>query len=129
MTLKRIHQNSKLLIVKPYVVRVHHAGTGYDLDYMEFRKILRMCQNIASSTWGYSNPETETRYSGELKAVTSVSFQPQNIFLDPYVVEMISYWAFSSEEDALQFRLTLGDKATRVHMWPSQIAFTIYEME
>lgn len=129
MKLSRIHQNSKLLIVNPYVVRVNHGGDGYNLDYKEFRKMLSLCKNIATSSWGYSNPETEIKHE-ETTNVTSIfaGIQQQLIYA-PMTATMISYWAFSSEEDALQFRLTLGDSAKRCHMWPSDRPFTIYEME
>ena len=35
--------------------------------------------------------------------------------------------AYTNEMDALQFRLTVGENALQMHMWPNNIQYTITE--
>jgi len=124
MTVRRIHQNSKLLIIDPYVVRLKHSDGHIGLDYSAFRKTLKLAKEMCLKTWAYSNPEYEERALSKEEANTLGLFAGMN-----WHTELASYWAFTDREDALQFRLTLGESAKQVHIWPSNIAYTIFEME
>ncbi len=118
---KKLHVASDVIFDNPYVVRVNHTeSTNGNYNLLEFRKILKLAKELIHGTWGYSNAEYE-----ELVDKSDVRHGGLSIIVHKY--ECRSYWVFKDNIDALQFRLTVGDKATHVHMWPTKIKFTITE--
>ena len=123
----KLHIGTKMFLKDPYVVRVEHPGTEPpNLDLTHFRKFLKTAKSLTTASWGYSNPEY--RIVGETKHTATVTFlnNHSNTFYVP-VYGCYSYWAFTDELDALQFRLTVGENAAQMYMWPANIKFTITE--
>ena len=117
---------SRMFLKDPYVVRVVHpeSPTPSNVNLGEFRKMLKVAKSQITDTWGYSNPRFETIKSD---AVQAVAFNGQQMnWLNP-IDRCHSYWVFTNEMDALQFRLTVGDNAMQMHMWPQSVRFTITE--
>lgn len=122
----KMHLNSRMFLKNPYVVRVKHPESIMgNLDLGKFRQTLRVAKLMIRDTWGYSSPEFEITKTNE-SSIVAVNGQPGFSWSMP-VYECHSYWVFSNETDALQFRLTIGDNATQVHMWAHNIKFTITE--
>ena len=119
----RIHLNSSMFLPNPYVVRVSHPDCTLDnmklAEFMQFRKTAK--QQI-KSTWGYSDPAFEIIKSNNEQATF---FNGVITYTNPEMV-CHSYWVFTEDMDALQFRLTAGE-SIKMHMWPTKIKFTIYE--
>ena len=122
----KLHIASRMFLSDPYVVRVKHPeSVSYENQNLtEFRRLLRTAKLMIRDTWGYSNPQFEIIKSDSIQAV---AFNGQVIpWLNP-VSECHSYWIFTNEMDALQFRLTIGENALQMHMWPKNIKYTITE--
>ena len=118
----KLHLQSKMIIPDPYVVRVTYENTGVPLrsySLSGFRKYLSQLKSMVKDTWGYSNPEWETERQIQEFAYKNTWIAPNFYFR--------SYWVFTNELDALQCRITIGDSAQRVFMWPHDIKFTITE--
>lgn len=98
-----------MILPNPYMVRFDHPS---DCDISEFRETLKRTRNVMCESWGYSDPAPEGDYETFGKAGTPVSR---------------SYWVFTNDMDALHFRLTIGERARRVTIWPVSRKFTIYE--
>lgn len=113
----KIHIQVFNFIRNPYVVRVDHGDTA---DLLNFRKLLRLAKNN-TATWGYSNPEMEYLNPKETASTPNV-FN----FSFPTLLYR-SYWIFSDDTDALSFRLSAGENAKQVYMWPKSVKFTITE--
>lgn len=119
----KLHISSSMFLTDPYVVRIKHpeSPSRENMNLSEFRRLLKMAKNSVSS-WGYSNPMHEVvKSDGE-----TVSFGGGYCINLP-VFECHSYWVFTNELDALQFRLTAGENASQMHMWPTRIKYTIME--
>ena len=114
---REIILNSKIFFPNPYVIRMIHQESD---DSLGFSRVLMKARKLYNGvTWAYSSkPEYESKSSGE---VTSTS-----PWASSYVVELVSYWAFVDHQDALQFLLSIGDRAKQVTIWPSTVKFTIY---
>jgi hypothetical protein len=115
-----------MFLTDPYVVRVKHPeSVSYENQNLnEFRKMLKLAKAQITDTWGYSNPIFEiVKTAGEVVVLFGT------ISIDVPVEECHSYWVFTNEMDALQFRLTVGENALQMHMWPKNIKYTIYEYD
>ena len=117
-----MHYASKMFIPNPYIVRVGHKQSSKSIDTMElteYYSILKRERGILQATWGYSAPVWE------MTTVTEKS--PNNVtwVLPDYYLR--SYWAFSDDADALHFRLSVGEHAQQMFIWPIKTLFTIYE--
>ena len=122
----KIHIASRMFLKDPYVVRVSHpeCPNSFNISLGEFRKMLKIAKLQITDTWGYSNPRFEIIKSDAMQAV---AFNGQQMhWLNP-VEECHSYWVFTNDLDALQFRLAVGENALQMHMWPKNIKFTITE--
>lgn len=110
---RNIHINSNIFFKDPYIVRLAHD----DDDGMKpFIKLKNRCFKTFINTWGFSSPEYEQ------------SCKEDDILnLNWFITSLRSYWCFKDEQDALQFRLMTDNSAIRVHMWPKNIKFMIYE--
>ena len=122
----KLHIASRMFLTNPYVIRVKHPeSVSYDNQNLsEFRKLLKTAKSQITDTWGYSNPIFEIVKS-EWEEIT-VRNQSQ-LNYSPPVQECHSYWVFTNELDALQFRLSVGENALQMHMWPKNIQYTITE--
>lgn len=121
----KLHIRVKNFIPKPYVVRIDHAEMSMDnLTLSEFRSILTRSKKIFGDTWGYSNPEMEVLDTDKEEKLALGNYTA--LFNSRDFVYR-SYWLFADNMDALQFRLSVGEKATQVYIWPQQIKFTITE--
>jgi hypothetical protein len=119
----KLHIASKLFIANPYVIAVDHKGsTPTSSDLAEFRHMLKTSKATITDTWGYAPPVWETIKSRG----ATLQIYP-NFSIQTDVMVFRSYWAFTNTEDALQFRLTHGDIAKQVFMWPVSKKFTITE--
>ena len=108
------------------MVRVKHPeSVSYENQNLsEFRRLLRSAKLMIRDTWGYSNPVFENvRSDGEEIVLFS------NFTYTAPIIECHSYWVFTNELDALQFRFMVGENALQMHMWPKNIKYTIYEYE
>lgn len=110
----------------------------------DYRKLMRRAYKLIQGTWGYCNLEYEelTLTSNDLKQAAVVQPVVINNLLvggPPFPVFLAGFqqsWAhvargyacFKDEDDALQFRLMIGAKAIRIHMWPAKRLFTIHEL-
>jgi hypothetical protein len=122
----KLHIASRMFLTDPYVVRVKHPeSVSYENQNLnEFRKMLKLAKAQITDTWGYSNPIFEiVKTAGEVVVLFGT------ISIDVPVEECHSYWVFTNEMDALQFRLTVGENALQMHMWPKNIKYTIYEYD
>jgi hypothetical protein len=125
---KKIHIKSQMFLPAPYVVRVDHKHhNSYELDLTEFYKLLRRTRTTILATWGYSDPELEVA-STEIDEKSSKAWNQLLNIIDT-TTSLRSYWVFTDEVDALQFRLGLPEVATQVFMWPYKKVFTIYEYD
>jgi len=122
---QKMHFASKMFISNPYVVRVEYMkGTGADMDITEFRKILKKERSLMQATWGYTDPVWEK---------VSVNEESNPVVVGAnftwYVPELYlrSYWVFSDDMDALHFRLSVGETAKQMHIWPKNYKFTMIE--
>ena len=116
---KKMHFASRMFLDEPYVVRIEHAkGDGNFMDLTEFRKTLRRQRSIMQATWGYTDPIWE-----------KVSVNDVDNYFAWYSPDFYlrSYWVFSDELDALQFRLSVGESAKQMFIWPQNTKFTITE--
>ncbi len=122
----KLHIASKMFLQNPYVVRVRHPECPNELNIRlgEFRKMLKTAKTQIADTWGYSNLTFEVIKSDSVRAV-AFNGQAMNFFIPSS--ECHSYWVFTNELDALQFRLSIGENALQMHMWPTNIKFTITE--
>jgi hypothetical protein len=122
----KIHIKSRMFLHNPYVVRVTHTDcTHANMNLAEFMKFRKKAKQEIKATWGYTDPAVET--------VKTNNTETLNIFghISTYNVPIEkchSYWVFTDEADALQFRLTAGE-SINMHMWPHKILFTIYEYD
>ena len=128
---KRLFTQSKIYFNNPYVVRVDHEdAVGFawgELESVSYRTLVKQIRNSIHGTWGYSKQIMEQT---PVDSAANISFN--NVFgtmATSYSKSIIcSYWCFKDEMDALQFRLTIGNNARQVLMWPDRIRFTIYEL-
>jgi hypothetical protein len=126
---KQLHIGVKIFFENPYVVCLEHTGFNFpNMNLSGFRKILKSTRNLIQGTWGYSNPEFETLALKESDLDANGLPTLASLFTSPEF-RLRSYWVFKDEIDALQFRLSVGETARRVHMWPQDKTFTIYEAE
>ena len=122
----KLHIASRMFLSNPYVVRVKHpeSVSHENIKLGEFRKMLKTAKTQITDTWGYSNPEFEiVKTAGEILVLFG------SVSVDMPVSECHSYWVFTNEMDALQFRLSVGENALQMHMWPTNIKYTIYEYD
>jgi hypothetical protein len=119
----RFHINSRMFISNPYVIRVTHpeCTSPENMRLGEFRKMLKTAKSQITDTGGYSNPEFEIIKSN---ITTNISLQK---FWDAPSVQCHSYWVFTNELDALQFTLSVGENALKMHIWPTNVKYTITE--
>jgi hypothetical protein len=120
----KLHIASNMFLANPYVVRVRHPESlsAENMNLAEFRRLLKMAKNSTVSSWGYSNPMHEVvKSDGE-----TLSFGG-GFCINLPTFECHSYWVFTNELDALQFRLSTGENALQMHMWPTRIKYTIIE--
>lgn len=120
-----MHFASKMFIPNPYVVRVEYKkGNGVDMDIADFRKILKKVRPLIYATWGYTDPVWEkisnTDDSTPVIVGANFTWRAPDFYLR-------SYWVFSDELDALQFRLSVGESAQKMQIWPKNTKFTIIE--
>jgi len=122
----KLHIASRMFLTNPYVVRVKHPESiSYENQNLsEFRKMLKLAKTQITDTWGYSNPAFEI-VKTEWEEVKT--HNQAWINHSPTVIECHSYWVFTNELDALQFRLSVGENAIQMHMWPTNIKYTITE--
>lgn len=125
----KIHIASKMFLKDPYIVRMDHAeSTEANFDLSKFRKILRSAKLMIRDSWGYSHPVFEVTQSEEISVYVNGSrvagYNSPRIATES---TCRSYWAFTNEMDAVQFKLTHGESAKRMHIWPSNTKFTITE--
>jgi hypothetical protein len=114
--MKKIHSNVKIFFANPYVVRVTHEQEEPNAE-LEFGKLTRKIYKLIHGTYGH----TKLLYEED----KGDPFSLNSLFV--YNPVRRSYWCFKDEQDALQFRLMVGNSATRVHMWP-ECLFTIHEI-
>ena len=117
---KKFHINSTMFLQDPYIVRIDHSPPEMfygQYSIAEFRKTLKVAKTLIHGTWGYTTPDYEVLSSPE---ITSSNYFPPTF-------QLRSYWVFDDELDATQFRLTVGNDAIRVYMWPAGNKFTITE--
>ena len=127
----KMHFQSRMFLSNPYVVRIKHPGsTHVDMKLNDFIKYRTIAKKQVTATWGYSDPVFEVVKSVHEPAISLLGhnlFGPNAAFIVP-IEECHSYWVFTDESDALQFRLSAGE-SVHMHMWPSKIKFTIYEYD
>lgn len=120
----KLHIASKMFLINPYVVRVRHPESiSYDNQNLsEFRRLLKTAKLMIRDTWGYSNPifESVKTDGEEFSLFGSIKYTVP-------LIECHSYWVFTNELDALRFRLSVGENALQMHMWPTSIKYTITE--
>ncbi len=120
---KRLYTNSKIIIPDPYVIRVDHEFTAEDSP--AFRRFPKLARERVFGTWGHTKPVTETVM---LKADNPApKFSISALFQSDVEFKVRSYWVFQDKMDATAFRLSIGEKALHVFMWPNNLRFTIYE--
>ena len=120
----KLHIASRMFLTDPYVVRVRHPeSVSYESQNLsEFRRLLKTAKLMIRDTWGYSNPVFEIiKTDGEEFTMFG------NVLFNVPITECHSYWVFTNELDALQFRLMVGENAIQMHMWPNNIKYTITE--
>ncbi len=108
---RKLHTRTKIFFPDAYVIRVDHPEIGWThaSGYpSSFNVIRHRAYKLIGGTWGYTTPNFE--------------------FLSDQNVVSRSYWCFRDEEDALQFRLMIGNNTTRVYLWPEKF-FTIHEID
>jgi hypothetical protein len=96
-----------------------------NLDLAEFRKLLKTAKSMITETWGYSNPDYFIVRTTEVNLISINGVGSFPTTVPEY--ECYSYWAFTNDMDATQFRLTVGDSARRMQIWPTRVKFTITE--
>jgi hypothetical protein len=123
----KLHIASRMFLTDPYVVRVRHPeSVSYDNQNLsEFRKMLKIAKAQITDTWGYSNPVFEIIKTDGEPGVIFTGITTTQWFTP--TTECHSYWVFTNELDALQFRLSVGENALQMHMWPNNVKFTITE--
>jgi hypothetical protein len=122
--------NSKITFNNPYVIRTELEDLNLGVKKgLNFFNTLRRAKTIyTGATWAYSNPDYETiRQHRELSQAAPYWPAAAHYFSAKSV--LTSYWAFKDEQDALQFHLTFGSHASRVHMWDSRLVFTVIEQD
>jgi hypothetical protein len=120
---KRLYTNSKIIVPDPYVVRIDHEFTAEDSSaFLRFPKLAR---ERVFGTWGHTKPVTETVM---LKDNPAPAGSIQSLFQNNVEFRVRSYWFFEDKMDATAFRLSIGEKALHVHMWPQTLKFTVYEV-
>lgn len=94
-----------------------------------YRSALKIARSNIGGTWGCSQPEYEI--IRKISPVDFTALSPANqlnaIFAGVGDGKYRSYWCFSDEMDALQFRLSIGTPAIQVFMWPD-LWFTVTEI-
>ena len=123
---QKLHISSRMFLKDPYVVRVTHpeSPNESDMNLGEFRKMLRTAKLTIADTWGYSNPAFEVTKSDTQQMLVNGNTRVWHM---PVTFECHSYWVFTNELDALHFRLSVGENALQMHMWPTKIKYTITE--
>lgn len=108
------------LFPNPYVVKL--VWEQYNIP--EFIRILQQAKKMYTiESWAYSSVSAYSVINPDPPAlvINGHSF-PGNGWEEKY----ISYWAFSDEQDALQFRIKFDD-STHAVIWPHSIKFTIID--
>lgn len=118
-TLRVITPNGKLF-PNPYVVKM--VSKQYDIT--EFIKILQQAKKMFTvESWAYSPVQTVTIINiNPIPWIVNGHSRPGPKWNEEYA----SYWAFSDEQDALQFRFKFKD-STHAIIWPSRTRFTIID--
>jgi len=100
---------SPLTIRNSYVIRLVHDDkpAGWIMNFVKQKNEIR---KAITEPWAYSDPALEERSASDWNAP----------------IDMVSYWAFSNDADALQFLLTNGDSAKKIYMYPAGRTFTVY---
>lgn len=125
MTFK-LHIRSPMFLHNPYVVRVAHPdSTQMDMKLAEFMQFRKKAKQEIKATWGYSDPTFEIVKTNNTETLTLFG---HTVVYNAPIEKCHSYWVFTDEADALQFRLTAGE-SIHMHMWPKRILFTIYEYD
>lgn len=126
----KLHVATKLFIKNPYMICVDHEQTEYSghVNLHGFRRQLKHTKSIMNATWGYTSPEWKTIESPPPSGPLINVLKGCHI-ANPFAINMrlISYWAFSDEQDALQFLLGQNSESKRIYMWPSNLKFNITE--
>jgi hypothetical protein len=121
----RLHTKSKIIIPDPFVIRVDHDFSAG--DFSAFRHFPKLARQRAFSTWGYSQPINETVRLKKQEPILNNAQLLASIFDNDVAVIVRSYWFFEDKMDATSYRLSIGEKAQHVHMWPETLLFTIFE--
>jgi len=118
---KRLYTNSKIIVPDPYVIRVDHNFQEGDL--ISFRRFTKIARERVHGTWGYTNPVTETVRLGPDDPDPIGALFNSNVEF-----KVRSYWFFEDKMDATAFRLSIGETALHVFMWPQALKFTVFEV-
>jgi hypothetical protein len=122
----KLHIKTPMFLHNPYVVRVVHTDSTPDnIKLVEFMQYRKKAKQEITSTWGYSDPTFEIIKSDNAETLTLFG---HTVTYNSPIQRCHSYWVFTDEADALQFRLTAGE-SIKMHMWPKKILFTIYEYD
>lgn len=120
---KRIHPNSRIFFSNPYVLRLTpEESMQMDADW---RSLTRKAYKQIAGTWGHTALSTE--YIQPYIAFSGMNAQQLAAPFTCNTYKKRGYFCFKDELDALQFRLMVDSAAVRVHIWPSNCKFTIYE--
>jgi len=121
---KKLYVNVKIFFKNPYVARLDHEAPYGTVDLClipSFREAKSKAYKLICGTYGYTNPV----YEGSTD-LTQPWYSPAGL-LRGNLSTPRSYWCFKHEMDALQFRMMIGTRATRVYMWPDSLNFTIFD--
>lgn len=117
--------NVKLNIPNAYVMRIIHPVNMGRESIVGFRNILKITKNLITGTWGYSNP------AFEIISLKNTKTTPNTAVFngESWNTVNVSYWAFTEEIDALQFKLMVHEQCDRVFLYPTTRKFTITQYE
>lgn len=118
---RRLYTNSKIIIPDPFVIRVDH---GYEADSSAFRRFTKLARNIVQGTYGYTSPDAEVV---QIRPIDPKADLLTALFADDKDIRIRSYWFFEDTMDATAFRLSIGEKAEHIFMWPDRLLFTVHE--
>jgi len=120
---KKLHTDVKIFFENPYVVMVDYECENLTGTPAAYKDALKVARKLINGTWGHTICFLER--TGTVQNITNSVWSLNSSFNEGLIYR--SYFCFKDELDAMQFRLSVGAKATHVRMWPSNKTFTIYE--
>ena len=108
------------------MLRVKYNSPEWSIACLEHRVLVSRAYKVIRGTWGHSMLVTQS-FKEPLNDKASIT--TSGIFLSSYKISnQYGYFCFSSEADALHFKLSIDQTGIRVYMWPEK-KFTIHEYD